>query len=78
MKKPVLPLPETFVLHATALINHVHSKQAASPSASENNDACFRRSAREYRNGGLQVLVDAGAMRVRKPRQGSSRNGTHP
>jgi hypothetical protein len=26
MRKTVLPLPESFTIHATALVNHVHNK----------------------------------------------------
>ena len=31
MRKTVLPLPESFIVHATALINHVHAKTAPPP-----------------------------------------------
>jgi hypothetical protein len=68
MKKSLLPLPEYFVIHATALINHVHSQQASAPSASEDMEACFRRNAHEFRSGEVQILVDTGCMRVLKPR----------
>jgi hypothetical protein len=31
MRKTVLPLPESFIVHATALVNHVHAKTAPPP-----------------------------------------------
>lgn len=68
MKKSLLPLPEYFVIHAIALINHVHSQQAAVPSAWEDTEACFRRNAHEFRNGEVRILVDTDCMRVLKPR----------
>jgi hypothetical protein len=31
MRKSVLPLPESFIVHATALIHHVHAKTTPPP-----------------------------------------------
>ena len=33
MKKTALPLPESFIVHATALVNHVHGKSATQEDA---------------------------------------------